>query len=77
MAAAVTLLLNLPKPASGAPVLDVAFEHGYRSPSAFAAMFRLPSEWRRVATSTHPNRGLDHSRSGRDLTVDEPQPRGL
>lgn len=34
------LLLSLPKLAAGAPVLEVAFEHGYRSPSAFAAMFR-------------------------------------
>ncbi len=34
------LLLSLPRLASGASVLEVALEHGYDSPSAFAAMFR-------------------------------------
>ena len=34
------LLLSLPRLAAGAPVLQVALEHGYDSPSAFAAMFR-------------------------------------
>ncbi|MTJ80278.1 MAG: AraC family transcriptional regulator [Telmatospirillum sp.] len=34
------LLLCLPRLAAGAPVLEVALDHGYDSPSAFAAMFR-------------------------------------
>lgn len=34
------LLLSLPRLAAGASVLEVALEHGYDSPSAFAAMFR-------------------------------------
>ena len=34
------LLLALPRLAAGASVLEVALEHGYDSPSAFAAMFR-------------------------------------
>jgi AraC-like DNA-binding protein len=34
------VLLSLPQIATGASVLDVALEHGYDSPSAFAAMFR-------------------------------------
>ncbi|MFS3137659.1 AraC family transcriptional regulator [Gluconacetobacter sacchari] len=34
------LLLSLPRLAAGASVLQVALEHGYDSPSAFAAMFR-------------------------------------
>jgi AraC-like DNA-binding protein/mannose-6-phosphate isomerase-like protein (cupin superfamily) len=34
------LLLSLPRLAAGASVLEVALEHGYESPSAFAAMFR-------------------------------------
>lgn len=34
------LLLSLPRLAAGASVLEVAIEHGYDSPSAFAAMFR-------------------------------------
>ncbi|WEK00215.1 MAG: helix-turn-helix transcriptional regulator [Candidatus Sphingomonas phytovorans] len=34
------LLLSLPRLAAGVSVLEVAMEHGYDSPSAFAAMFR-------------------------------------
>lgn len=34
------LLLSLPRLAAGVPVLQVALEHGYDSPSAFSAMFR-------------------------------------
>ncbi|WP_066522163.1 AraC family transcriptional regulator [Sphingobium cloacae] len=34
------LLLSLPRLAAGASILEVALEHGYDSPSAFAAMFR-------------------------------------
>lgn len=34
------LLLSIPRLAAGASVLEVALEHGYDSPSAFAAMFR-------------------------------------
>lgn len=34
------LLLSLPRLAAGASVLEVALDHGYDSPSAFAAMFR-------------------------------------
>jgi AraC-like DNA-binding protein/mannose-6-phosphate isomerase-like protein (cupin superfamily) len=34
------LLLSLPRLAAGASVLQVALEHGYESPSAYAAMFR-------------------------------------
>jgi len=33
------LLLSLPRLAAGASILEVALEHGYQSPSAFAAMF--------------------------------------
>jgi AraC-like DNA-binding protein/mannose-6-phosphate isomerase-like protein (cupin superfamily) len=44
------LLLSLPRLAAGVPILDLALEHGYDSPSAFAAMFRKalgvpPSEY--------------------------------
>lgn len=34
------LLLSLPRLAAGASILELALEHGYDSPSAFAAMFR-------------------------------------
>ncbi|MFL9936494.1 helix-turn-helix transcriptional regulator [Paraburkholderia sp. RL18-103-BIB-C] len=34
------LLLSLPRLAAGVPVLQVALEHGYDSPSAYSAMFR-------------------------------------
>ncbi|RKP53653.1 AraC family transcriptional regulator [Pararobbsia silviterrae] len=34
------LLLSLPRLAAGMSVLELALEHGYESPSAFAAMFR-------------------------------------
>ncbi|MBB3356936.1 MULTISPECIES: helix-turn-helix transcriptional regulator [unclassified Novosphingobium] len=34
------LLLSMPRLAAGTSVLEVALEHGYDSPSAFAAMFR-------------------------------------
>ena len=34
------LLLSLPRLAAGTPILELALEHGYDSPSAFAAMFR-------------------------------------
>ncbi|HEX7817397.1 AraC family transcriptional regulator, partial [Dyella sp.] len=34
------LLLSLPRLAAGTPVLQVALEHGYDSPSAYTAMFR-------------------------------------
>lgn len=34
------LLLSLPRLAAGVPILTLALEHGYDSPSAFAAMFR-------------------------------------
>lgn len=34
------LLLSIPRLAAGVSVLEVALEHGYDSPSAFAAMFR-------------------------------------
>jgi AraC-like DNA-binding protein len=34
------LLLSLPRLAAGVPIIDVAMEHGYDSPSAFASMFR-------------------------------------
>ncbi|MFM0347880.1 AraC family transcriptional regulator [Paraburkholderia sp. RL17-347-BIC-D] len=34
------VLLSLPQLANGSSVLEVALEHGYDSPSAFAAMFR-------------------------------------
>ncbi len=34
------LLLSLPRLAAGTPILALALEHGYDSPSAFAAMFR-------------------------------------
>ncbi len=34
------LLLSLPRLAAGASILEVALEHGYQSPSAFAAMFK-------------------------------------
>jgi AraC-like DNA-binding protein/mannose-6-phosphate isomerase-like protein (cupin superfamily) len=34
------LLLSLPRLAAGMPVLQVALEHGYDSPSAYSAMFR-------------------------------------
>ncbi|WP_175756674.1 AraC family transcriptional regulator [Burkholderia cepacia] len=44
------LLLSLPRLAAGMPILELALEHGYDSPSAFAAMFRKalgvpPSEY--------------------------------
>ena len=44
------LLLSLPRLAAGTPILELALEHGYDSPSAFAAMFRKtlgvpPSEY--------------------------------
>lgn len=44
------LLLSLPRLAAGTPILELALEHGYDSPSAFAAMFRkalgvAPSEY--------------------------------
>jgi AraC-like DNA-binding protein/mannose-6-phosphate isomerase-like protein (cupin superfamily) len=44
------LLLSLPRLAAGASILELALEHGYESPSAFAAMFRKalgvpPSEY--------------------------------
>ncbi|VVE20566.1 AraC family transcriptional regulator [Pandoraea iniqua] len=44
------LLLSLPRLATGTPILTLALEHGYDSPSAFAAMFRKtlgvpPSEY--------------------------------
>lgn len=44
------LLLSLPRLVAGASILEVALEHGYDSPSAFAAMFRKtlgvpPSEY--------------------------------
>jgi AraC-like DNA-binding protein len=46
------LLLSLPRLAAGVSILDLALEHGYDSPSAFAAMFRKvlgvpPSEYLR------------------------------
>ncbi|TIH44716.1 helix-turn-helix domain-containing protein, partial [Klebsiella pneumoniae] len=34
------LMLSLPRLAAGASILEVAMEHGYQSPSAFAAMFK-------------------------------------
>lgn len=34
------ILLSLPRLADGASILTIALEHGYDSPSAFAAMFR-------------------------------------
>jgi AraC-like DNA-binding protein/mannose-6-phosphate isomerase-like protein (cupin superfamily) len=34
------LLLSLPRLAAGVSILELALEHGYDSPSAFAAMFR-------------------------------------
>ncbi|MDF3833083.1 helix-turn-helix transcriptional regulator [Cupriavidus basilensis] len=34
------LLLSLPRLAQGDPILEVALDHGYDSPSAFAAVFR-------------------------------------
>ncbi|WP_316398723.1 helix-turn-helix transcriptional regulator [Bradyrhizobium sp. 33ap4] len=34
------LLLSLPRLAAGTSILEVALEHGYQSPSAFAAMFK-------------------------------------
>jgi transcriptional regulator GlxA family with amidase domain len=34
------LLLSLPRLAAGVPVVQVALEHGYDSPSAYSAMFR-------------------------------------
>ncbi|WP_206131617.1 helix-turn-helix domain-containing protein [Burkholderia sp. Ac-20379] len=48
------LLLSLPRLAAGASILELALEHGYDSPSAFAAMFRkvlgvAPSEYLRRA----------------------------
>jgi AraC-like DNA-binding protein len=48
------LLLSLPHLAAGSSVLEVALEHGYDSPSAFAAMFRkvlgvAPSDYFRQA----------------------------
>ncbi|CAD6546995.1 AraC family transcriptional regulator [Paraburkholderia metrosideri] len=48
------LLLSLPRLVAGASILEVALEHGYDSPSAFAAMFRKtlgvpPSEYFRNA----------------------------
>jgi AraC-like DNA-binding protein len=46
------LLLSLPRLAAGVSILQLALEHGYDSPSAFAAMFRKvlgvpPSEYLR------------------------------
>jgi AraC-like DNA-binding protein len=46
------LLLSLPRLAAGVSILELALEHGYDSPSAFAAMFRKvlgvpPSEYLR------------------------------
>lgn len=46
------LLLSLPRLAAGSSILELALEHGYDSPSAFAAMFRKvlgvpPSEYLR------------------------------
>jgi AraC-like DNA-binding protein/quercetin dioxygenase-like cupin family protein len=53
------LLLSLPRLAAGTSILELALEHGYDSPSAFAAMFRKalgvpPSEYFRK-----PGRGVD------------------
>lgn len=45
------LFLSLPRLAAGTSILEVAMEHGYQSPSAFAAMFKrtfgiAPSNYR-------------------------------
>lgn len=56
------LLLSLPRLAAGATVLEVALEHGYENPSAFAAMFRRelgvsPSSNARAAKASGRLRG--------------------
>jgi AraC-like DNA-binding protein/quercetin dioxygenase-like cupin family protein len=55
------LLLSLPRLAEGASILELALEHGYDSPSAFAALFRKvlgvpPSEYfqRRLSSRGNP-----------------------